>query len=434
MDGGTSVKRWVVLVLLPVLLLSGCAIREVRLPPLRVGILEEIAPMYWNRDRLKSLPAFDPRSAEPWQVDLRGYDLTPLDLSGRFGDLRHADFDLLTKWPETLPKTFDVNKVMELGKNPGLGVRSLHERGVTGKGVAIGIIDQTLLPGHVEYRDQLRHYEHIEYSNHRASMHGPAVASIAVGKTVGVAPEADLYYIAATGSVTWGFPWLRYDRYTWTYRAQAIERLLDINETLPPEKRIRVISISWGAGRTVDGYDKLVAAIDRAKENGVFVITCSISEFYGMSYMGLGRDPFLDPDDPESYRVGQFLEAQGFGQSTMTPDQADRIQSWLFIPMDSRCTASPTGPNDYAFYASGGLSWSAPYLAGLYALACQVKPDVTPEDFWEAASTTATVLPFGHVVDPVKLIEEVKRPKEGDAGQGLVFESGWGTPDEGVGP
>ena len=30
-----------------------------------------------------------------------------------------------------------------------------------------------------------------------AQMHGPAVSSIAVGKTVGVAPEADLYYIGS---------------------------------------------------------------------------------------------------------------------------------------------------------------------------------------------------------------------------------------------
>ena len=39
-------------------------------------------------------------------------------------------------------------------------------------------------------------------------MHGPAVASIAVGKTVGVAPEADLYYISSVnGSL---FAWIKY--------------------------------------------------------------------------------------------------------------------------------------------------------------------------------------------------------------------------------
>ena len=44
--------------------------------------------------------------------------------------------------------------------------------------------------------------------------------------------------------------------------------------------------------------------------------------------------------------------------------------------MDSRCTASPTGINDYVYYREGGMSWTVPYLAGLYALACQVNPDI----------------------------------------------------------
>jgi hypothetical protein len=50
--------------------------------------------------------------------------------------------------------------------------------------------------------------------------------------------------------------------------------------------------------------------------------------------------------------------------------------------MDSRCTASPTGTEDYAFYREGGWSWCIPYIAGLYALACQVRPEITPEVFW----------------------------------------------------
>jgi hypothetical protein len=56
--------------------------------------------------------------------------------------------------------------------------------------------------------------------------------------------------------------------------------------------------------------------------------------------------------------------------------------------MDSRGTASPTGYDDYVFYRQGGWSWSIPYIAGLYALACQVKPDITPEVFWSKALET----------------------------------------------
>ena len=44
---------------------------------------------------------------------------------------------------------------------------------------------------------------------------------------------------------------------------------------------------------------------------------------------------------------------------------------------------------DYVFYRQGGLSWSTPYIAGLYALACQLDPDLTPEAFFKKALETS---------------------------------------------
>jgi hypothetical protein len=85
----------------------------------------------------------------------------------------------------------------EQAKNPGLGVRRLHEKGITGRGVRVAILDQPLLVDHQEYVERVRLYEEIDLQGRtEPAMHGAAVASIAVGKTVGVAPEAELYYIA----------------------------------------------------------------------------------------------------------------------------------------------------------------------------------------------------------------------------------------------
>ena len=53
------------------------------------------------------------------------------------------------------------------------------------------------------------------------------------------------------------------------------------------------------------------------------------------------------------------------------------------------------------------------YLAGLYALACQVKPTVTPEEFWSVGLETGKTITidkdgktykFGKIVDPVALV------------------------------
>ena len=93
------------------------------------------------------------------------------------------------------------------------------------------------------------------------------------------------------------------------------------------------------------------------------------------------------------------------------------MKSTLLVPMDSRTTASPTGTEDYVFYRAGGWSWSVPYLAGMYALAVQVRPEITPEEFWATALQTGKTIQiqhngkdydFGVILDPQKLIGAIK--------------------------
>jgi hypothetical protein len=50
-----------------------------------------------------------------------------------------ATFDTFTIWPNRLPLLFDPGLILELGKNPGLGLRALHAAGVTGKGSGLAV-------------------------------------------------------------------------------------------------------------------------------------------------------------------------------------------------------------------------------------------------------------------------------------------------------
>lgn len=345
---------------------------------------------FLHPEGLQELPEYSTETNQMWQVDLRSTDVSGLDLDDRLDDLLYADFDSRTVWPEKLPDGFEPETLMEIGKNPGLGVRRLHASGITGKGVGLAIIDQTLLVDHAEYKDQLKMYEEIHNRIGQAAMHGPAVASIAVGKTVGVAPEADLYYIAEShenNSVT-DLTWL----------ADSINRIVEVNKLLPEGSKIRVISISLGIESKLKGYEKVLESIEAAKKEGIY------TAYVGSEpYMGLGREPLDDPESAASYSKGIFWRNYRVNDAG------------LLIPMDSRCTASPTGEDDYVFYRTGGMSWSVPYVAGLYALACQVKPDITPEIFWKAALETG--VPFiegsgvtktaGKIADPTALIEKL---------------------------
>ena len=373
-------------------------------------------PAKWSRGSLSTVPAYDSKSKQMWQMDLRSYDLTNLDLRDSTKDLMFASFDSRTTWPPSsrMPGDYDWRRIMELGKDPGLGVRRLHSQGITGKGVGIAIIDQPLLVHHVEYSRQLRLYEEINVAQGTESpMHGPAVASIAVGRSTGVAPEADLYYIGTWASDRGSGP--NAFTYNFTYIARAILRVLEINALLPAGRKIRVISISVGWGPDQKGYKEITAAVDEAKSAGLLVVSSSLEQTFGFRFSSLGRQPLKDPNLAESYEPGMFWSSEYYSGDS-------RAKEWwgnrLMIPMDSRTTASPCGADEYVFYREGGWSWVIPYIAGLYALAAQARLPVTPDEFWNAALETAkdidlshdgAVLKFGRIVDPPALISRLQK-------------------------
>ncbi len=378
----------------------------------RAATIADWAP--WAGRILTATQAYNPVSTDPWQVDYRTQDLSGLDLRYALGDLMAAaNFDDLTVWPSSkkMPFGFEPKEILEVGKNPGLGLRALHARGITGQGVGIAIIDTTLLVDHQEYRDRLRLYEELYFSDEAyqqpASMRGPAVASLAAGKSVGVAPEADLYYIAvdlakgqdASGNYLYDF----------SKAAQAVRRILEINQQLPAERKIRVISISFGWASNLTGYDEINAAVAEARAQGLFVVSANptMEAGYGFKLGGLERSPLADPDRIVSYARPQICS---YYAERIFMCQAGR----LLVPMSSRTAASPMGAKSYAFYRLGDESWTIPYLAGMYALAAQVDPEITPERFWDIAmqtghslniTGTAGIYTLGPILDPGGVIE-----------------------------
>lgn len=379
----------------------------------RPATIEDWAP--WAGRTLTNTLSYDPTSLDLWQMDYRTQNLSQLDLRYSLNDLLLAHFDDRTVWPppNKMPFGFDPQQIMAIGKNPGLGIRSLHERGITGKGVDIAIVDETLLVDHQEYRDQLRLYEelyfHDEAYQQPATMHGTAVASLAVGKTMGVAPGADLYFMAvdlANGRDAAG----NY-QYDFTKAAQAIRRIMEINQQLPSDRKIRVISMSFGWASGYAGYEEISAAAAEARAHGIFIVCAypAMEQTYGFKLSGLERTPLADPERFVSYSRLRYCD---YYANTLFMCQAGR----LMAPMDSRTTASPMGKDEYVFYRMGGESWTMPYLAGMYALAAQVDPQITPERFWELAlqtgqyvniSGTSGIYTLGPVLDPVGMIKVI---------------------------
>lgn len=366
----------------------------------RYALREEYFPL--SRGVISEIPEPD----ENMGLDLRGTNASRLNLSDKSDILKCVTFDSSTVWPDDLPDGFSPEAIMENGKNPGFGIRGLHKKGITGAGVSIAIVDQALNPEHTEYADNVMNYELLHCSDDAAQMHGSAVTSIAVGKSCGVAPGAKVYYIASTFG-TYGFGRMKMNL---NYMADSIDRILEINELLPEDRKIRVISISRGF-TSEKGADKVRAAIERAKEAGVFVITTSTEDNYGFALMGLGKEQMTDPDEVSSYGPGHFWS--DYFYNGMMADSS----RMLLVPMDARTYGSWYDSKGYEFASSGGLSWSVPWLAGMYALCLQVDHDLTPEEFIEKAFETGTVqtieyqekqYELGTIIDPAALIEALE--------------------------
>lgn len=339
--------------------------------------------------------------ADIWGYDFRSMDVSSEDLTEVAGD--YISFNSDTIWPEELPAGFDPEHILEYNKDPGLGIRAIHEQGIDGSGVGVAVIDQGLLLEHQEYSERLMLYERIHCIDESAAMHGPAVASLAVGNTIGTAPGAKLYYIAST------FGHFTEDDYLFdaSIIADCVYRVLEINENLPEGERIRVISISRGYMQGNEGYDALQAAIAEADKAGVFVITTSPGEYYtDFNFLGMNRDYGSDPNVPANYLPAGWLADSFYADPTP-------FENMLLVPMGSRTYAGSHGIDRYEIGREGGMSWAVPGMAGFYTMCCQAKPDITPQEFIDVLNRTAVATDIekdgetyrlGKVVDPAAVL------------------------------
>jgi len=303
---------------------------------------------------------------------VQNVSLARLDLKDQAAALEKLPFDSLTAWPpaDKLPAGFSPAEILESGKNPGLSVRSLHSEGIDGRRISIAIIDQPLIQGHQEYAHALARYEATGLEDFGPQMHGPAVLSIAAGKSCGVAPAARVYFFAV--------PMWKDDNGIYI---EAMKKIFALNDKLPPAERIRAVSISTGMFSSYPRYDEWEKICREAEGRGVFLLTCDGSV---LKYGTLSRILGKNPDDPNSYIEGKY----GF---------KDLV---LRVPAGNRTIASPRGADVYTYDRIGGMSWGAPYIVGLAALAFQTNPGLASKDIVPLLVETATKTAAGPIVNP----------------------------------
>ena len=315
--------------------------------------------------------------------DVRGKDLSGLDFRNELDLLYTLTFDTDTIWPSSnrLPRGFDPQALMEQGKIPGLGIDELHAMGFTGAGVAVAYVDQTLLLDHTAYDNVRLYVEEIEAS--QPSMHGPAVLDLLAGKEVGIVPEAQVYFFSNSGAEGNNL-----------YEAQAFDRIVELNKTLPEHKKIRVVGMSHVADDSVNKeYAELLRqAQKRARESGIIVIDVSC----GMTTAGVrGME---DRDDHLNYQISHWFQKGGAS-----------ARGRLIVPADNRTTAVGYlyDPNHRVYWGEGGFSWGVPYITGVIAMGLQIDPDLTEEEAFRYLRESAHNHLGGYFINPKGFLELV---------------------------
>jgi hypothetical protein len=270
----------------------------------------------WRRLLILAALAFVPVALWAGAARLRGPTAGPLP----------ASLPYVVRHPPPNRAAFAAPKA---GLGPGDSVSRQHARGIMGRHVGVAIIDRPLLTRHREFADRLRWYDEIDTEpDEPAGWHSTAVASIAVGRSVGAAPMADLYFVGV-GTIWSGEPigswWVaaRHAVHMGQPLPLAVRRILALNARLPADRRIRALSISVGGGRS------LHEAVDEARRAGLFVSAADLR------LPRLGPITFASPVAPDAYTIGEV----------------------------------PAG------------SWAIAHMAGRYALACEEDPAMTPAKF-----------------------------------------------------
>ena len=334
--------------------------------------------------------------------DVRGKDLRNYDFSAVGDNLQNVSFDERTVFPQAATKA--ARETLERGENPGLGVRALHEAGITGKGINVALIDEPLDVGHPEYRDKIVEYRDFG-SGADTSAQGCGVAGILAGENMGVAPGVNIYYAAVPA-------WEMYDA---QYYASALDWIVEVNRSLPEGEKIKVACISPNPENPLPwiNVDKYLASFMRAEKEGIIVLDST--DEHGLVFGACSLD-YANPEDVSlckpkgAYRI-QIAPYHYDGEAKEIYSGEEPNENMLRAPITHKTLPETTRPNEHRYRhdSKGQLSWALPYAAGVLALGWQVRPELGGDEMARILFDTAYTDKSGNkYISPGAFIEYLK--------------------------
>ena len=333
--------------------------------------------------------------------DVQNKDLRNYNFSEAW-DLHTVSFNEDTIFPPALQKT--ALSTMKRGQNPGLGVRALHERGITGKGVNVAIIDEPLDMGHPEYAGKIIEYK--DFSGEADfSSQGSGVAGLLAGESMGTAPGVNIYYAAVPA----------WDMYDARYYALALDWIIELNSGLPEDEKIKAVCISPNPENPLPwiNVEEYLISFMRAEKEGILVLDCT--DEHGVALGACSYD-YENPEDVSlckpkgAYRIAIApYHYDGEAKEIFTGEEPN--ENMLRVPISYK-TLPETGEDSsykYRYDTKGQLSWALPYATGVLAMGWQLSPELGGDKMIEILFDTAYIDKSGNkYINPKAFIEQLE--------------------------
>lgn len=317
-----------------------------------------------------------------------GVDVSHIDMSGlSLEAFCIIKFDENTIFSKEQKAKFKPQEILENGKSFGLGMDDLHQAGINGNGVNIAIIDQSFDTDIQElkradgtskvklYDDRRETYPDFEF------FHGKTVATLCVGETVGVAPGASLYFFSNT---FWPTKEGVAEIETIYEQIQALNAKGANIGIVSESHDVRVQNDSEIDHLTNDKWYKIFEESNVAK--------ISTRDYGNISCRG-ERNNYDDINNPDSISISR--------------DSVEEDKEFLLLPVGGR-TYPQVGDNGYMYSGRWCGSWGVPQISGLLAIARQMNPEITFDEFDEICAVTCDRNSEGlKIINPENMVREI---------------------------
>ena len=306
------------------------------------------------------------------------------------------------------------------------------ELGVRGRGVVVGQSDSGVQGDHPELMDTYRGKDGGDDYNwldpwygttHPVDFggHGTHTLGSIVGKTTGVAPEAE-WYACANLARNLGNPamYLSCMQFMLAPYPAGGDPFADGDAT----RSANVLNNSWGCPEDREGCDaaSLQPAVKSLRAAGIFVVASAGNEG---PKCGTVKDPIALYD--ESFSVGAVDRFGNIAEfSSMGPVSADgsgRVKPDIVAPGVDVLSSTPGS----TYGTASGTSMAGPHVAGVVALMWSANPALigdierTEQILIESARPYTGTMSFGEILESMSQVEGVPELPEGQVRQ-LPFE------------